>query len=265
MQLPHRPAAVVTGASSGIGRALVQVLSGRGYGCVAADIDGAGLARLCADPALASNDIAPFETDVSSEADVERLAEFAFARLGRVDLLVNNAGVLGTGVSWKTPAEEWRRILDINLFSVIHAMRSFVPRLMEQGTGHIVNIASMAALTSGAQVGPYSTSKHGVLAISECVARELAQARSAVCVSVVFPGAVQTNLAKPLLSRSGQPPSRIDQALNDLTNQGMPAEQLAEFVLDAVADGAFGVFPHPAVRDAARARLEQILAGKLEL
>jgi NAD(P)-dependent dehydrogenase (short-subunit alcohol dehydrogenase family) len=258
-----RPVAVVTGASSGIGRAFVLVLSRRGYSCVGADLDAAGLATLSSDPI--SRGAATLMTDVSRADDMERLAQFAFERFGRVDLLVNNAGVLGTGVSWQTPAEAWRRILDVNLFSVIHAMRSFVPRLVEQGTGHIVNIASLAALTSGALVGPYSTSKHGVLAISECVARELAQTGSSVGVSVVFPGAVQTNLARPLLSRNDRPASRIDQVLNELTAQGMAPEQLVEFVLTAVAAGSFGVFPHPAVRDAARARLEQRLSGKLDL
>ena len=201
--------------------------------------------------------------DVSRAEDVERLAEFAFARFARVDILINNAGVLGTGLSWQTSVDEWRRIIDINLFSVIHAMHSFVPRLMEQGNGHIVNIASLAALTSGAMVGPYSMSKHGVLAISECVARELAQVGSAVRVSVVFPGAVQTNIARPLLSRGQARPERIDAALNELIAQGMPPERLVDCVLDAVAAGAFGIFPHPEVPDAARERLEQLLGGRL--
>jgi NAD(P)-dependent dehydrogenase (short-subunit alcohol dehydrogenase family) len=253
------PVAVVTGAASGIGRAFVVLLNQRGYRCVAADIDVAGLQELAAMPEGAGILVMP--TDVSRSKDVEHLAEATFARLGRADLVINNAGVLCTGRSWELSEAQWHRVLDVNLWSVVHAVRSFVPRLIQQGSGHIVNIASMAALTSGALVGPYSTSKHGVLAISECVARELAQAGSPLRVSVVFPDAVRTHIVRPLLDRAGQPAAPIDEVLDRVIARGMAPEELVRVVLDAIADGAFGVFPHPGVRDAARSRLEHLLDG----
>jgi NAD(P)-dependent dehydrogenase (short-subunit alcohol dehydrogenase family) len=259
MSMTFQPVAVVTGAASGIGRAFVVLLQQRGYRCVAADIDTAGLEALAATPEGAG--ILAMPTDVSRSEDVERLAEATFALLGRADLVVNNAGVLCTGRSWELSEAQWRRVLDVNLLSVVHAVRSFVPRLIQQGSGHIVNIASMAALTSGALVGPYSMSKHGVLAISECVARELAQAGSALRVSVVFPDAVRTHIVRPLFDRAGQPAAPIDEVLDRVIAQGMAPEDMVRTVLDAIAGGAFGVFPHPEVRDAARSRLEQLLGG----
>jgi NAD(P)-dependent dehydrogenase (short-subunit alcohol dehydrogenase family) len=262
MSTQPSPVAVVTGASAGIGKAFVSRLLSRGHCCVAADVDADGLAALAANMGPSAR-LATLRVDVSSADDVERLADFAFAKFGHVDMIINNAGILSTGLSWEATPEEWRRLLDVNFFGVVHAVRSFVPRLRQQGHGHIVNIGSMASLTSGAMVGPYSASKHAVLALSECLARELMQVGSSIGVSVAFPGAVHTGIARSLAPSGGHASEQLDLALTELIARGMPADTLADVVLQAVAEGAFAIFPHPMVRDAARARLDHLLEGEL--
>jgi NAD(P)-dependent dehydrogenase (short-subunit alcohol dehydrogenase family) len=256
-----RQVAVVTGAASGIGRAFALRLLRRGDACVAADIDRAGLASLAEEAASAAERLSTWVTDVADPADVESLADHSFRRFGSTDLLINCAGILLTGRSWEIPLDQWRRVLEVNLFSLVHALHSFVPRLIAQGRGHIVNIASMAAVTSGALVGPYSTSKHGVLAVSECLARELQAIGSPVRVSVVLPGAVETGIARDLAADTADDAGELNRTLRDAIAEGMPADQLVDFVLDRMAAGAFAIFPHPAVCESARRRLESLLSG----
>ena len=225
--------AVVTGAASGLGRAFVLALLKRGYDCVVADVDVSGLHSLQREHhGSRLLDVVP--TDVSRPQDIQNLAEFAFGKFESVDLLVNSAGVLATGLSWLTPPAEWRRVLDVNLFSVIETIHHFVPRLIHQGHGQIVNIASMASVTSGAMVGPYSASKHGVLAVSECLARELKSIESKVQVRVVCPGAVRTAIAQELAVGASSGTSGWTDALKEIINHGMSPEELVERVFAGV-------------------------------
>jgi len=242
LKLPQ--AAVVTGAASGIGRAIVLALARRGDAVVAADIDAEGLHQTAVDARALGSTVFPITTDVSNESAIEQLAEAAFGVAERVHLLVNNAGVLVSGNCWQTSLEDWNRTLDINLWSVIHAARSFVPRMLESG-GHIVNIASMAGLTPGRELAAYTVSKYGVVALSECLAAELASLGASIKVSVVCPGAVRTGIASSLqhddtagLTRAG-----INSTLRDVIRDGMAPEILAEHLLSEVDAGKFWIVP----------------------
>ncbi len=262
MTWPASPVAVVTGAASGIGRAFVHGLVRRGFSCVAADRDVVGLANLaqeCVDRLRLETMI----TDVANAGEIQRLSARSFERFGRVDLLVNCAGVLTAGLSWEIASAEWRRVIDVNLFSVVEAVRSFVPRLIAQGSGYILNVASMAAVTSGAMVGPYSVSKHGVLALSECLAREFASLGLPIGVSVVCPGAVNTNIAHQDDGQGGLANETMD-FLKTVIANGMSPDELVEIVLDRVDTGEFCIFPHSEVRDSAQRRVDQLLAGRLQ-
>lgn len=256
------PVAVVTGAASGIGRALVQALLQRGYDCLAADVDAPGLAAL-AEAAGRPQALRTQPCDVRDAAQAQRLAEAAFAWRGGVDLLVNSAGVLSTGRVWDLAPEEWRRVLGINLDGVLHMVQAFMPRLLVQGRGLVLNVASMASLTAGADVAAYSVSKHGVLALSECLARDLLEVGSAVRVAVAFPGAVRTAIAERLMDKPAAQIGDWDRRLHALLAQGMLPEELATRVLDAALGGAFAIFTHDEVRDFAAARLAGLLAGEL--
>jgi NAD(P)-dependent dehydrogenase (short-subunit alcohol dehydrogenase family) len=185
--------AVITGAGSGLGRALCTELARRGARVMVSDRDSAsaeGTARLIE---TAGGKAVLQPCDVTKPEEVEALAEAAFSGLGGVDLLVNNAGVGGGGEIGKMPLEEWKRILDVNLWGVIHGCHAFVPRLRAQGSGHILNIASAAGLLSVGFLAPYNVSKAGVVSLSETLYLELKPA--GIGVTVACPTFFRTNIA----------------------------------------------------------------------
>jgi NAD(P)-dependent dehydrogenase (short-subunit alcohol dehydrogenase family) len=187
--------AVVTGAASGIGLAVVEAFVAAGMRVVMADIDednlGAHASRLADDGA----DVLAVSADVRNPEDVERVGAAAIERFGKLHIAVNNAGVVNGGYSWEIPLEDWHRVLDIDLWGVIHGIRSFVPRILASGEeGHVVNTASMAAVLTMGQLGPYTVAKHGVLGLSDVLRAELASLGAPIGVSVVMPGMIKTGM-----------------------------------------------------------------------
>src|SRR5213076_2996308 len=131
----------------------------------------------------------------SDAAAVEALAAAVVHRFGRLHVAVNNAGIVRGGRSWELPLEDWQQVVGINLWGVIHGVRSFVPRILATGEeGHVVNVASMAAVLPQDRLGPYTVAKHGVLGLSDVLRADLAQAGAAIGVSVVFPGRIRTGM-----------------------------------------------------------------------
>ena len=160
-----------------------------------ADIDeenlGSHASRLADDGA----DVLAVSADVRNPEDVERVGAAAVERFGKLHVAVNNAGVVNGGYSWEIPLEDWHRVLDIDLWGVIHGIRSFVPRILASGEeGHVVNTASMAAVLSLGRLGPYTVAKHGVLGLSDVLRAELASLRAPIGVSVVMPGMIKTGM-----------------------------------------------------------------------
>jgi NADP-dependent 3-hydroxy acid dehydrogenase YdfG len=159
--------AVVTGAASGIGRATAERFLAEGMSVVLADVEAAAL-RAAAGELGAAGDVEAVVTDVSDPAAVEALAGKAVARFGTVHVVGNNAGVGGhLRRLWETPLEDFGWVVDVNLWGVIHGIRTFVPILVEQGEGHVVNTASLAAWSGAPTLGSYGATKHAVLALSE--------------------------------------------------------------------------------------------------
>jgi NAD(P)-dependent dehydrogenase (short-subunit alcohol dehydrogenase family) len=257
----RQQAAVITGAGSGIGRALAHALAAQGYALALADIDADALeathAALAGQGAIAI----AVPTDVSDLRQMEHLCAEAFLRLGRVDLLVNNAGVLATGRCWELAPEVFERVLRINLWSVLHALRCFVPRMAAQGSGHIVNVASMAGLAVGPWLAPYTLSKQGVVALSEGLALELQAAGLPIRVSVVCPGPVATGIAAGLDGAGPQEVNQMNGALRSGIAAGMTPDEVARVILDGVSAGRFWILPHEQAAHAALARAQGIAAG----
>ena len=266
--------AVVTGAASGIGRAMAERFAREGMKIVLADVEEVALARaeaaLKADGATTS----AVRTDVSKVGDVAALAEKTLATFGAVHVVCNNAGV-GTGVCpiWETSLEDWQWVLGVNLWGVIHGIRTFVPILLQQGTeGHIVNTASMAGHISAPFGSVYHATKFAVVTISESLHLELESMGAAVKVSVLCPGFVSTNIMDSARNRpaelppAARPPSEAEQALwamgVALVAAGMPPSQVAERVFEAVRDERFYIFPHPEFLDYVRQRMENIVAQR---
>lgn len=216
----------MTGAASGIGRALASQLAARGHRLVLADIDIPGLDTVASE--LSATLAVP--TDVADPSAVQRLAD----RAGAVDLLCLNAGVTSTsdGPPWESPPEEWQRVLGVNLGGVVNGLRSFVPLMLERAVpSNILITASLAGATSWPGGGPYAASKHAVLALAEQAA--LVLSGSHLSVTVLCPALVRT-------------------AMSD---RGDNPREVAARALQAVADGRFAVISHDwsaAVLDRAR-------------
>lgn len=184
--------AVVTGAASGIGRALAEALGRRGAVVIVSDLN-AGGAKAVADAIVAAGGRAEsVTTDVSREADVTTLVDATLQRHGRVDLMINNAGIAVGGEVRDLIVADWRRIIDVNLLGVVHGVAAASPRMVAQGSGHILNIASLAGLGPWPTMAPYATTKFAVVGLSLSLRAEAASL--GVRVSVACPGFVQSGI-----------------------------------------------------------------------
>jgi NAD(P)-dependent dehydrogenase (short-subunit alcohol dehydrogenase family) len=201
-------------------------------------------------------------TDVSDPASVDALSARVFADQGTAHVVCNNAGVGGVGhESWSGPLESWEWVLGVNLMGVVHGMRAFVPRLVEQDEGAIVNTASLAGLIAAPFLSPYTASKHAVLGITETLVHELAMRGSRVTAHVLAPGFLRTAIASSERNWPGRlgprPESDAGAAVREvmlaLVDDGLPPEDLAGLTVDAVRSGRFYVTTHP--RESAEALL----------
>jgi NAD(P)-dependent dehydrogenase (short-subunit alcohol dehydrogenase family) len=184
--------AVVTGAASGIGLGLSRAFAGRGARLVLADLDEPGLAAAEREIAGLGGEVLAVPTDVTQRESVFALAERTFERFGTAHVVCNNAGVGAFGEMHTAPHEEWRFVMDVNFWGVVHGVEAFVPRLVEQGDGHVVNTSSMAGLVGMRVLGIYCASKFAVLGLTESLHREVAD--RGVGVSALCPMIVATNI-----------------------------------------------------------------------
>jgi NAD(P)-dependent dehydrogenase (short-subunit alcohol dehydrogenase family) len=264
--------AVVTGAASGIGNAVATRLAGEGMKVVLADIEEGPLAD--AEKKLADDgaSVLAVPTDVTKADQMDALAEKTFATFGTAHVVHNNAGVATGGPMWTLTEADWQWVLGVNLWGVIHGVRVFVPRLVEQGEGHVVNTASMAGLTSAPMMGPYNVSKHGVVTLSETLAAELALHGSPVKVSVLCPGWVNTRINEADRNRPPelQPPDGAGtsmaemgrQLLDGLLKSGLQPSEVASRVLDAIREERFYILTHPEMTPMITQRMEDIVQGR---
>jgi NAD(P)-dependent dehydrogenase (short-subunit alcohol dehydrogenase family) len=240
-------------------------------GKVLADIEEEVLATAVGDLADSGAEAIGVRTDVSHAAEVDALRDAAVERFGTVHVVCNNAGVAGGGLLWETSLEDWQWVLGVNLWGVVHGLRSFVPLLREQREGHVVNTASMAGLTSPPFMGVYNASKHAVVTLSETLYAELAMEQSPVGVSVLCPGWVNTRIHESERNRPDDLPGRMPpegttddtpamrEVLVGLLSAGLDPADVADLVLDAVLHERFYVLTHPEWKPMIARRVDQIV------
>jgi NAD(P)-dependent dehydrogenase (short-subunit alcohol dehydrogenase family) len=254
--------AVVTGGASGIGLAMARRFAGEGMRVVLADIEEPALDAAVQALADSGAEVKGVVTDVADHASVVRLHDTTLDAFGGVHIVCNNAGVVGYSIA-KSPIEVWEWVVGVNLFGVINGCNVFLPTLLEQDEGHVVNTASMAGLQGYGILGIYCTTKFAVVGLSESLAQELSGTN--VGVSVVCPGFVRTLIAE---SERNMPESvrRVTEGAPGLLSQpvmtGIPPEQVAEAVLDAVRTDRLYVLTHPDLATTAFEQRTKLVFGE---
>jgi NAD(P)-dependent dehydrogenase (short-subunit alcohol dehydrogenase family) len=236
--------AVVTGAAGGIGLAYAEAFLQEGMRVVLADIDAEALAvsveRLAAQGAPAHG----VTVDVRDPESVDALGRAVIDQFGELHVAVNNAGIVNRGLSWELSVADWQRVLAINLWGVIHGIRTFVPLILaSEQEGHVVNTGSLASVNTLPRLGPYTVAKHGLLGLSDVLRAEFAEIGAPVGVTTVMPGRT--------LSR-----------MNPIGEY--PAAGVASAVVDAIYNDRPYVFPDDEAREPIERRLTAILAARGE-
>lgn len=262
--------AVITGAASGIGRAIAERCAELGMKVVLADIEEASLHKTEAELRSTGATVLGARTDVAKRSDVERLAKRTIETFGQVHLLFNNAGVAAGGPPWEATWNDWEWVIGVNLWGVIHGVKIFTPLMLAQNTEcHIVNTASTAGLILGGGSAPYSVTKHAVVALSESLYASLQQRNAMVKVSVLCPGMVRTNIIDAERNRptelQNEPapltPEREAglEAFKTALEASMPPSQVADVVFDAIRKEQFYILSHPEWLEAVQLRTDKLL------
>ena len=258
--------AAVTGAGSGLGRAMALAFADEGMHVALADV--METSDVFAQVEARGVSALSMKVDVSRAEDVAAFAELVERDLGETFLVCNNAGVSPLGLTWESSVDDWRWILGVNLWGVIHGVRSFVPRLMARNAGHVVNTASVAGLISPPGSAAYNVTKHAVVTLSETLYHDLKSVHSSVGVSVLCPAYVPTGIAesertRPVGSKPGDKSAqtRAKEAMlkKAVASGRLSADDVAKAVVQAVKDERFYILTHPRIKGAIHARMEDIL------
>lgn len=258
--------AVITGAASGIGRGMTERFAAEGMAVVLADIEEEPLAKLEQDLKTKGATVLAIRTDVSNADDVENLAVQTYDAYGAVHILCNNAGVVCSRPIWEHTIADWEWVLGVNLWGVIHGIRTFVPRMLSQETEcHIVNTASILGLVRAPGEGIYKVSKHAVVALSETLADELELKGSQIQVHVLCPGWVRTGILNSSRNRPNGEFNHHNRNITDNRNvraemeAGMSPSEVADHVYNAIHNGTFYIHTHPEHKAWVQKRMEEIL------
>jgi NAD(P)-dependent dehydrogenase (short-subunit alcohol dehydrogenase family) len=254
--------AAVTGAASGLGRAMALAFADEGMDVALADVSDLSEVKKSVEAKGVKASV--MKVDVSRAEDVQKFCD----SLQVVHVVCNNAGIAVPGAAWENSVDDWRWILGVNLWGVIHGLRAFAPRLIAQDEGHIVNTASVAGLISPPASAAYNVTKHAVVTLSESLYHDLRERDSRVGVSVLCPAYVPTGIAdserhRPAGSRPGQFSEKTKEKQANMrkavASGRLSAEDVARAVVAAVKAERFYILTHPKIKGAIRARMEDIL------
>jgi NAD(P)-dependent dehydrogenase (short-subunit alcohol dehydrogenase family) len=249
---------VVTGGGGGIGAALARAFAARGARVVLADVDENAMAAVAEPLRAGGTDVLCVPTDVGEREQVEALAAAAVQRFGAVQLVCNNAGIGVFGDLASATHNDWVYTMRVNFWGVVHGVEAFVPRFLAQGTGHVVNTASMAGLVGMQWLGVYCASKFAVVGLSEALHRELVP--RGIGVSVLCPMIVRTDIDansirnRPAALRDAGAPEVAVGTPPPMAGGVIEPDEVAPRVLRAIERGDLYVFTHPEQREILRRR-----------
>jgi NAD(P)-dependent dehydrogenase (short-subunit alcohol dehydrogenase family) len=255
--------AVVTGGAAGMGRGIAERLIAAGMHVVIADIEPQALGDTARELGIEG-----VRTDVRRIEDVQALADRVIDQYGAVHVVCNNAGIGPVGAIEDMTLDDWRWVLDVNLWGVINGVHAFLPLLKRNAQGgHIVNTSSMSGLMPGPMFGAYTVSKYGVVALTEVLALELQAENSAVMVSVLLPGPTETRIATSTRNRDASTASGLaDLDLRDteIFPGGIPwktPQQIGDIVVAGLRSGELYLFTHPQLSSPIFDRFDRIRAA----
>ncbi len=262
--------AVITGGGSGLGRELALCCAARGMKLVLGDVDEAGMSETLrlVEERHPNTESATLRVDVSRMEDVEALAQLARDRFGTAHVVFNNAGVAVNGPVWENTPADWHWVMGVNVYGVSWGIRAFVPMMLEQGEGHVVNTASAAGWVNAPGSGVYNASKHAVVAISETLALDLQDVNANVGVSVLCPAFFPTAIVNSERNR----PQDLAETAPDTETKKLREEQLrqavekgrisaaeiAEATVQAVENDQFYIFPHKKIKALVAAKAQAV-------
>ena len=266
--------AVITGGASGIGLGMARAFSKRGMKLVIADLDENAMAAAQSEFSARNIEVVTRHCDVAKLEDVEALAQFTIETYGAVHVLCNNAGVGIPTPTHKMKLQDWKWIIDVDLWGPIYGVQTFLPLIEQQTWGHINSTSSMAGLIAGRKMGAYNVAKHGVIALMATLERELRAKKSPVTASVLCPGPINTNISansveyrppldQPVKSgtedakkaRSGSK-NTGDKMQAIMAETGLDPDEVGELVFDAIENDKFWVLTHPRWAKAVRNMLD---------
>ena len=246
--------AVVTGGASGIGLGMARAFAGAGMKVVIGDLDNAARDAAVTELTTAGAEAVGRSCDVSQLSEIEALADMAVDTYGGVNVLCNNAGIGIPTATHKMKLDDWKWIIDVDLWGPIYGVNTFLPLIEEQGEGHINATSSMAGLIAGGMMGAYNVAKHGVVALMATVERDLRGRNSPVTASVLCPGPINTNISRHSVEyRPGQAKPKTDGAtsgkvassIQAILEKGMDPDEVGRMVLEAITTGEFWILTHP--------------------
>lgn len=255
----NQKVAVITGAASGIGLALAQVCLQRGIRVVMADN---AVTTLCDRVEQLSHqsktEVLGVVCDVTKAESLRHLAKQTYEHFNRVDWLFNNAGVSGhLAPIWELTNEHIRKVMDINLYGVIHGLQAFLPLMFKQShRSHIINMASFYGLCSGSQMAAYAMSKHAIVALSESLYFDLTRLEKPVDVSVVCPSFAQTQL---ITNSTPLHTDKLHDMVAELVARSRPADDVANHIVKEVENKTFYILPDREVKEYCEQRTKAII------
>ncbi len=266
--------AVITGAASGIGRALADRFVAARMNVVLADIEEEALGKAVAELEARQGRVIGVVSNTMRRDSIDELARQAIDTFGNVHILCNNAGVANAASAgrsvWELPDADWQWVMGVNFWGVLYGLQAFIPHMLEHGEEcHIVNTASLAGVLPGG--GPYGVSKHGVLSLTEGLQTDLQAREANINASVLCPGFVDTQIFDAERNRPNELHSDDTESNDDaqammatmaktMLAAGKAPAEIADIVFDAISENLFYILPHPAWDDTVRSRVEQILA-----